>query len=117
MKSVRWVDGSGLSRYNLFRPMDFIEILRALSQKVDPANLHFLLPQTGKTGTFKSVKLKSDNRIIWAKSGSFSNTYDLSGFFQNSKGKTYVFSILTNLANQAVSVSKRDVINFLENLD
>ncbi len=117
MKSVHWVDGSGLSRYNLFRPMDFIEILRALSQKVDPANLHFLLPQTGKTGTLKSIKLKSDNRIIWAKSGSFSNTYDLSGFFQNSKGKTYVFSILTNLANQAVSVSKRDVINFLENLD
>jgi len=117
MKSVRWVDGSGLSRYNLFRPMDFIEILTALSQKVDPTNLHFLLPQSGRQGTLKNVKLKSEHAVIWAKSGSFSNTYDLSGFFQNSQGKTYVFSILTNLSNQAVSVSKRDVIDFLENLN
>jgi len=117
LKAVRWVDGSGLSRYNLFRPMDFVEILMALHQSLGMNKLQFLLPQSGKTGTLKSIKLKSNNQIIWAKSGSFSNTYDLSGFFQNSKGKTYVFSILTNLANQAVSVSKRDVIDFLENLD
>jgi D-alanyl-D-alanine carboxypeptidase/D-alanyl-D-alanine-endopeptidase (penicillin-binding protein 4) len=97
--------------------MDFIEILTALSQKVDPTNLHFLLPQSGRQGTLKNVKLKSEHAVIWAKSGSFSNTYDLSGFFQNSQGKTYVFSILTNLSNQAVSVSKRDVIDFLENLN
>ena len=117
LKAVRWVDGSGLSRYNLFRPMDFIEILRALHQSFGMDKLQFLLPQTGKTGTLKSVKLKSDDHIIWAKSGSFSNTYDMSGFFQNSKGKTYVFSIMTNLANHSVSQSKRDVIDFLKNLD
>lgn len=117
LKAARWVDGSGLSRYNLFRPKDFIEILTALSQKVEPTKLHFLLPQSGRSGTLKSVKLKSDDHVIWAKSGSFSNTYDLSGFFQNSKGKTYVFSIMTNLANHSVEESKRDVINFLENLD
>jgi D-alanyl-D-alanine carboxypeptidase/D-alanyl-D-alanine-endopeptidase (penicillin-binding protein 4) len=117
LKAVRWVDGSGLSRYNLFRPMDFIEILRALHQSFGMDKLQFLLPQTGKTGTLKSVKLKSDDHVIWAKSGSFSNTYDLSGFFQNSKGKTYVFSIMTNLANHPVAESKRDVIDFLKNLD
>jgi D-alanyl-D-alanine carboxypeptidase/D-alanyl-D-alanine-endopeptidase (penicillin-binding protein 4) len=117
LKAARWVDGSGLSRYNLFRPMDFIEVLRALHQQFGMDKLQFLLPQTGKTGTLKSIKLKSDDHIIWAKSGSFSNTYDLSGFFQNSKGKTYVFSIMTNLANHSVSQSKRDVIDFLKNLD
>lgn len=117
LKSVRWVDGSGLSRYNLFRPMDFIEILRSLQQSIGMNKLQVLLPQTGKTGTLKSVKLKSGQSVIWAKSGSFGNTYDLSGFFQNSKGRTYVFSIMTNLANQSVSQSKLDVINFLENLD
>ena len=117
LKKVHWVDGSGLSRYNLFRPMDFIEILSALYQKVGMDKLKFLLPQSGKTGTLKSVNLNSDVQIIWAKSGSFSNTYDLSGFFQNSKGKTYVFSMMTNLANHPVSQSKRDVINFLKNLN
>ncbi len=117
LKAVHWVDGSGLSRYNLFRPVDFVEIMRALHQQFGMDKLKFLLPQTGKTGTLKSIKLKSDDQIIWAKSGSFSNTYDLSGFFQNSKGKTYVFSIMTNLANHSVSQSKRDVIDFLKNLD
>lgn len=117
LKAVSWVDGSGLSRYNLFRPLDFIEILRALHQQLGMNKLQFLLPQTGQRGTLKSVQLKSGQCIIWAKSGSFSNTYDLSGFFQNSKGKIYVFSIMTNLANHSVSAIKRDVFDFLENLD
>lgn len=117
LKTVRWVDGSGLSRYNLFRPKDFIEILSALHQKVGMDKLKVLLPQSAKSGTLKGVNLKSGKQIIWAKSGSFSNTYDLSGFFQNSKGKTYVFSIMTNLANHSVIQSKHDVIEFLENLD
>lgn len=117
LKETHWVDGSGLSRYNLFRPMDFIEILKALHQQLGSHALYFYLPQTGRTGTLKNIKLKSSSQIIWAKSGSFSNTYNLSGFFQNSKGKTYVFSIMTNLANQSVSESKTNVINFLENLD
>lgn len=117
LKAVHWVDGSGLSRYNLFRPVDFVEILRAMHQSFGMDKLQFLLPQTGKTGTLKSIKLKSEDQIIWAKSGSFSNTYDLSGFFQNSKGKIYVFSVMTNLANHSVAQSKRDVIDFLKNLD
>jgi len=117
LKAVHWVDGSGLSRYNLFRPVDFVEILRAMHQSFGMDKLQFLLPQTGKTGTMKSIKLKSEDQIIWAKSGSFSNTYDLSGFFQNSKGKIYVFSVMTNLANHSVAQSKRDVIDFLKNLD
>jgi D-alanyl-D-alanine carboxypeptidase/D-alanyl-D-alanine-endopeptidase (penicillin-binding protein 4) len=79
--------------------------------------LKFLLPQTGQSGNLKSVKLKSANQIIWAKSGSFSNTYDLSGFFQNSKGKIYVFSMMSNLANHSVSQSRRDVLDFLHHLD
>lgn len=117
LKTVRWVDGSGLSRYNLFRPIDFVEILIALHQKVGMDKLKFLLPQTGQSGNLKSVKLKSANQIIWAKSGSFSNTYDLSGFFQNSKGKIYVFSMMSNLGNHSVSQSRRDVLDFLHNLD
>lgn len=48
MKSVRWVDGSGLSRYNLFRPMDFIEILRALSQKWILPTYTFYCPKPAK---------------------------------------------------------------------
>jgi D-alanyl-D-alanine carboxypeptidase/D-alanyl-D-alanine-endopeptidase (penicillin-binding protein 4) len=76
--------------------------------------LKFLLPQTGKTGTLKSIKLKSDDQIIWAKSGSFGNTYDLSGYYLTKEGKTLAFSILSNLGNTSVKDIKNSVVEFLK---
>ncbi|MHA8051494.1 D-alanyl-D-alanine carboxypeptidase [Aquirufa sp. ROCK-SH2] len=116
LQSVKWVDGSGLSRYNLFRPQDLIHVLKALHQEVGMDHLQVLLPESGKSGTLKNVQLMHPKAKIWAKSGSFSNTYNLSGFYQNQKGRTFVFSILTNLSNQPVSKSKKSVIAFLEKM-
>ena len=114
-QSIKWVDGSGLSRYNLFRPVDLVQILRLLHQEVGMEKLSYLLPESGKSGTLKNIRLEHQGAKIWAKSGSFSNTYNLSGFYQNTQGRIIVFSILTNLANQSVSKSKNAVITFLEN--
>lgn len=111
---LRWVDGSGLSRYNLVRPIDMIQILRELQNEVPMETLKVLLPQAGQSGTMRNVKL--DPGTAWAKSGSFGNTYDLSGFYQNAKGKMYRFSIFTNLANRSVAASKADVITLLNAL-
>jgi serine-type D-Ala-D-Ala carboxypeptidase/endopeptidase (penicillin-binding protein 4) len=111
---VRWVDGSGLSRYNLVRPTDMIQILRELENEVPMEKLHVLLPQSGKSGTMRNVKLQ--HGTAWAKSGSFGNTYDLSGFYQDAKGNMYRFSILSNLANRSIAASKADVITLLNAL-
>ena len=111
---LRWVDGSGLSRYNLVRPTDMIQILRELENEVSMEKLKVLLPQSGRSGTMRNVKLH--HGTAWAKSGSFGNTYDLSGFYQDAKGKMYRFSILSNLANRSVAASKADVITLLNAL-
>lgn len=111
---LRWVDGSGLSRYNLVRPTDMIQILRELQNEVPMEKLKVLLPQSGQSGTLRNVKLYPGT--AWAKSGSFGNTYDLTGFYQNAKGNMYRFSILTNLANRSVAASKADVIAILNAL-
>lgn len=111
---LRWVDGSGLSRYNLVRPTDMIQILRELENEVTMEKLKVLLPQSGRSGTMRNVQL--NHGTAWAKSGSFGNTYDLSGFYQNAKGKIYRFSILSNLANRSVAASKADVITLLNAL-
>ncbi len=116
MQSIKWVDGSGLSRYNLFKPQDMVQILKALYQEVGMEKLVVLLPSSGKYGTLKNIQLKNPATKIWAKSGSFSNTYNLSGFYQNAKGRIFVFSIFSNLANQPVSKSKKSVIAFLEKM-
>ncbi len=114
VSSLRWVDGSGLSRYNLVRPSDMIQILRELEAEMPMEKIKVLLPQAGRSGTMRNVKL--NHGTAWAKSGSFGNTYCLTGFYQDVQGKMYRFSILTNLANRSVTASKADVITLLNAL-
>ncbi len=114
VSSLRWVDGSGLSRYNLVRPSDMIQILRELEAEIPMEKIKVLLPQAGRSGTMRNVKL--NHGTAWAKSGSFGNTYCLTGFYQDVQGKMYRFSILTNLANRSVTASKADVITLLNAL-
>jgi len=114
LKDIRWVDGSGLSRYNLFRPKDFINILEFLAKEVAPDRLHALLPEASKTGTMRNVQDLNDGVRIWAKSGSFGNTYDLSGYYLTKEGKTLAFSVLSNLGNTSVKEIKQSVLEFLK---
>jgi len=114
MKDIRWIDGSGLSRYNLVRPKDFIHILELLAKEVSPERLHALLPEANKTGTMRNVQDINPGVRIWAKSGSFGNTYDLSGYYETKDGKTLAFSVLSNLGNTSVREIKKSVVEFLK---
>jgi len=114
MKDIRWVDGSGLSRYNLIRPKDFIHILELLQKEVAPDRLRALLPEASKTGTMRNVQDLNPGVRIWAKSGSFGNTYDLSGYYLTKEGKTLAFSILSNLGNTPIKDIKNSVVEFLK---
>lgn len=113
LKDIRWVDGSGLSRYNLFRPKDFIHILELLAKEIAPDRLHALLPEAGKTGTMRNVQDLNPGIRIWAKSGSFGNTYDLSGYYLTKEGRTLAFSVLSNLGNEPIKDIKKSVVDFL----
>jgi D-alanyl-D-alanine carboxypeptidase/D-alanyl-D-alanine-endopeptidase (penicillin-binding protein 4) len=114
LKDIRWVDGSGLSRYDLVRPKDFIYILETLAKEVAPDRLYTLLPEASKTGTMRNVQDLNPGVRIWAKSGSFGNTYDLSGYYLTKEGKTLAFSILSNLGNTSVKEIKNSVVEFLK---
>lgn len=116
VKDIKWVDGSGLSRYNLMRPKDLVGVLKAIYQEMPAQRWQALLPEAGKTGTLKNMTLNHPNLSIWAKSGSFSNTYNLSGFAKTPKGKWVAFSIMSNLANQSISKSKAQIIQLLNQL-
>ena len=113
LRDIRWVDGSGLSRYNLIRPKDFIHILELLAKEVAPDRLHTLLPEASKTGTMRNVQDLNPGVRIWAKSGSYGNTYDLSGYYLTKDGKTLAFSVLSNLGNAPVRDIKKSVVEFL----
>jgi D-alanyl-D-alanine carboxypeptidase/D-alanyl-D-alanine-endopeptidase (penicillin-binding protein 4) len=49
----KWVDGSGLSRYNLFTPEDFVWLLMKMKDEFGLERLKTILP-TGNTGTLRN---------------------------------------------------------------
>ena len=116
LKPIKWVDGSGLSRYNLMRPKDIVSVLLKLKAELNEARLFKLLPESGRTGTIRKMAPDAPESRFYAKSGSFGNTYNLAGYYRNSQGKLFVFSIMGNLGNRSITAMKQDVMILLNAL-
>ncbi len=107
----RWVDGSGLSRYNLFSPKDFIYILDKLQSEFGIDRMKRILP-TGGEGTLKSY-YKDATGSIYAKTGSMSNNVSLSGYLFTKKNKMLIFSIQLNSFSSTERSCRRAIENLL----
>ena len=93
----RWVDGSGLSRGNLFTPRDMVKLLELIHAEVnDQDKLFSMLPAGGKTGTLKNAYPKTDNPFVFGKTGTLSGVHNQSGYVTTKKGKTFIFSFMNN---------------------
>jgi D-alanyl-D-alanine carboxypeptidase/D-alanyl-D-alanine-endopeptidase (penicillin-binding protein 4) len=88
------VDGSGLSRYNLFTPQDFIRILQRLQQEFGMQRLKTIFP-SGGSGTLKTF-YKALGENLYAKTGSMTGVLALSGYLYTKKKRLLLFSILVN---------------------
>ena len=108
----KWVDGSGLSRYNLFTPQSFIYILNKLRTEFGWDRVRNILP-TGGEGTLSSYFHK-DSGFIYAKTGTLSNNCALSGFLLTDKGKLLIFSILANHYQGGATPIRKASERFLE---
>jgi len=92
-----WIDGSGLSRYNLFTPRSITRLLELIREEIpDQQKLFSLLPAGGKTGTLKNAYPGTDKPYVFGKTGSFSNNYNQSGYLITKKGRLLAFAFMNN---------------------
>ena len=110
----RWVDGSGLSRYNLFTPESMTYLLKKLYDELPVDQLFSFLPQGGESGTLKNHFKGQD--YIRAKSGTLSNNYSLSGYLTSKKGRVLIFSYMNNHFPGSSLQRKTEVSVFLKRL-
>ena len=108
----RWVDGSGLSRYNLFSPQDFVAIFNKMKTDFGMDRIRNILP-TGNEGTLTNY-YKTESGFIFAKTGTLSGVVSLSGFLYTKKNKLLIFSVLVNNHNSPATAVRKAVEKFIE---
>ncbi len=108
----RWVDGSGLSRYNLFTPQDFVAILNKMKNEFGMERIKIILP-TGGEGTISSY-YKADSGYIYGKTGTLSGVVAFSGFLYTKKGKLLIFSTLVNNHQASATEVRRAIEKFIQ---
>lgn len=113
--SAKWVDGSGLSRYNLFTPNVMIDLLTKIATIAPQPRLFALLPAAGQSGTLKGIAV-TGKPYIFAKSGSMSGVYNLSGYILTKRGKMLYFSVMNNNFTVPVSAMRRQTADLLRQI-
>jgi len=120
-----WMDGSGLSRYNLIRPIDKVKLLTKLYHEFGWARIHNLFAHGGISGTIKNwyPNRPDPNKpgapvepYIIAKTGTLANNHSLSGYLQTRSGKLLVFSFMNNNFVRSTSEVRREMQTLLEKI-
>lgn len=109
-----WVDGAGLSRYNLFTPQDFVFILNRMKNEFGMDRMKAILP-TGGTGTLSSL-YKNEKGYIFAKTGTLNGVVALSGYLITQKNRLLIFSFLVNNHRGSASDIRKGIEQFLINI-
>ncbi len=90
----RWVDGSGLSRYNMITPQALVWVLNKMKNEFGMERIKNIFA-TGGEGTLSNL-YKAQKGLIYAKTGTLSNHTALSGYLYTKHKQLIIFSVLTS---------------------
>jgi D-alanyl-D-alanine carboxypeptidase/D-alanyl-D-alanine-endopeptidase (penicillin-binding protein 4) len=94
-QKFKWVDGSGLSRYNLVTPESLVFLLDRMLKEYPKERIFSLMSIGGQVGTLKS-EYKSEKPYIFAKTGTLGGVYNQSGYLLTKSGRLLIFSFMNN---------------------
>jgi len=112
-----WVDGSGLSRYNLFTPRSVVRVLHKIYHALPPERLFSILPAGGISGTIERWYGGTNGNnapYVYAKTGTLSNKHALSGYLKTQSGKLLLFSFMHNNYVDGTNELKEEMQKVLE---
>ena len=92
---LEWVDGSGVSRYNMVTPRSLLAVLQRIYLAIGLQGIKQYFPLGGAQGTLKAYSLP-EGMQVYAKTGTLRHNHNLSGYFQSQRGRWYTFSIMVN---------------------
>jgi len=110
---LRWSDGSGLSRYNLFTPESLVFVLDKMKKEFAWGRITDIFATGGK-GTLRSYV--ADSGRLYAKTGTLSGVLALSGYIITKKNKTLIFSIMVNNHLQTTTAIRNKMADYLREL-
>jgi len=112
---MRWADGSGLSRYNLNTPENYIAILKEMQSKYGEARMNNIFEKGGE-GTL-SAYYKDFPGTLYAKTGTLGGQIALSGFIYTPKHNKVYFSVLVaNHMSKTTAAVRKAVEAYLVNI-
>lgn len=107
-----WVDGSGMSRYNLMSPNNLVKILDNLIKEYPLKRVFSLMSIGGVSGTLKK-QFKGEEPYVFAKTGSMSGVYNQSGYMKTKSGRLLIFSFMNNNFNTSILKIRDNTVEIL----
>ena len=114
-QKTAWADGSGLSRYNLNTPENFVALLQKMEAEFGLDRIKNIFAKGGE-GTLGAY-YKNIPGVLYAKTGTLGNQVALSGIIVTDKGTELIFSVMVaNHINTSSTLVRKAVEEYLTKL-
>ena len=107
---LEWVDGSGVSRYNMFTPKTIVAVLEKIYDTLEWNEIKEMFPKSGESGTLTAYK---DLKNVYAKTGTLKHNHNLSGYLISDSGDKYIFSFMVNHFTSSSGEIKKEFQSYL----